>query len=258
MIRHQSSDYEDGKDFMPDPWDGVRFKLDMARFFLGEMKRDLIPATAELEFSYNQQRRTSPPMNRWAPKFYYHLDAFLTATRSVDLVITTTFGIDKLLKKRWTDNLKTLERTKRDSFQSAYDLIAVPFRTHLLTHIRNVSIHRSGTPSVEVAVLGRYGTHYSGGPTQILPTFEQPQQLTAADPNHPPPKWRNPMIIAIEPGPDDFVVQEAMPDGSPRNHPLFPSCDAYLQSASQLVDEAKSLAVSVHTHPVTPPPLYAI
>lgn len=239
-------------------WDGVTFKLDMAHFYLDEMRRDLIPATVELGFSYNQQRRTSPPMNRWAPKFYYHLDAFLAATRSVDLVITTTFGIDNQLKKRWTDNLNTLERTKRESFQDAYDRIAVPFRTHLLKHIRDVSIHRSGTPSVEVAVLGRYGTHYSGGPTQIVPAFEQPQQLTAADPNHPPSQWMNPMKIAIEPGPDDFVVQEAMSDGSSRNHPLFTSCENYLQSACQLVEKAKSLAEQVHTHPVTPPPLYDI
>ena len=258
MIRHHSSDYEDGKDFMPDPWDGVTFKLGMAHFYLDEMRKDLIPAAVELGFSYNQQRRTSPPMNRWAPKFYYHLDAFLTATRSVDLVITPTFGIDILLKKRWTDNLETLERTKRESFQDAYDLIAVPFRAHPLTHNRNVSIHRSGTPSVKVAILGRYGIHYSGGPTQILPTFEQPQQLTAADPNHPPPKYMNPMIIAIEPGPDDFVVQEAMPNGSSRDHPLFTSCENYLQSACQLVEKAKSLAVQVHTHPLTPPPLYDI
>jgi hypothetical protein len=243
---------------MPDLWDGIRFKLDMAHFYLDEMRKDLIPATAELEFSYNQQRRTSPPMNRWAPKFYYHLDAFLAATRSVDLVITTTFGIDRLLKKKWTATLPTPEQKKRESFQNAYDLIADSFRTHLLTHIRNVSIHRSGTPLVEVAVLGRYGTHYSGGPTQVLPTFEQPQQLTAADPNHPPPRWMNPMIIAIEPGPDDFAVQEALPDGSSHDHPLFMSCENYLQSACQLAETAKSLAVQVHTHPVTPPPLYDI
>jgi hypothetical protein len=239
-------------------WDGAKFKLDMAHFYLDEMRRDLIPATVELGFSYNQQRRTSPPMNRWDPKFYYHLDAFLAATRSVDLVITTTFGIDKLLKKRWTDNLKTLERTKRKSFQDSYDLIAVPFRTHLLTHIRNVSIHRSGTPSVEVAVLGRYGTLHRGGPTQNLSTFEEPQQLTVADPNHPPPIWMNPMKRAIEPGPDDFVVREVLPDSSPHDYPLFPKCTEYLQSASELVDEAKILAEQVHTQPVTPPPLYAL
>ncbi len=66
------------------------------------------------------------------------------------------------------------------------------------------------------------------------------------------------MIIAIEPGSDDFVVQEALPDGSFRDHPLFASCENYLQSACQLVEKAKSLAVQVHTHPVTLPPLYDI
>lgn len=243
---------------MPDQWDGVRFKLDMARFFLDEMKRDLDPATTELEFSYYQQRNTSPSMNRWSPKFYYHLDAFLAATRSVDLVITTTFGIDKLLKKRWTDNLETLERTKRKSFQDAYDLIAVPFRTHLLTHIRNVSIHRSGTPSVVVAVLGQWGVYYCGGPTQSLPTFEEPQQLTTADPNHPPPLRMNPMKRGIEPEPNEFLFHEVLLDDKSLNHPLFPKCTEYLQSASELVDEAKKLAEQVHTQPVTPPPLYAL
>lgn len=244
---------------MPDLWDGVSFKLGMAHFYLDEMRKDLIPATVELGFSYNQQRRTSPPMNRWEPKFYYHLDAFLAATRSVDFVITATFGVDgKLEKNGWTAILSIPEQTNRKSFHNAYKCIAGTFRAHPLTHIRNVSIHRSGTPSVEVAILGRYGIHYSGGPTQILPAFERPQQLTAADPNHSPPNWRNPMIIAIEPGPDDFVVQEAMPDSSSRDHPLFTSCENYLQSACQLAGKAKSLAVQMHTHPVTPPPLYDI
>lgn len=241
---------------MFDPWDGVRFKLDMAHFCLGEMREDLIPATAERGYAY-YQTSTLPPANRWAPKFYYHLDAFLAATRSVDLVITTTFGIDRTLQKKWIDTLPSLEQTKRKTFQNEYDFIAAHFRDHFLTHIRNVSIHRSGTPQVVVAVLGRWGEHYRGGPTQSLPTFDQPQQRTPDDPDH-PLNWMQPVTFAIEPGPDEFVVQEALPGGSSRDHPLFPSCEDYLQSARRLVDEAKSLAERGHVQPVTPPPLHDI
>ena len=241
---------------MSNLWDGVRFKLDMAHFYLNEMRQDLTPATARQDYVYYQDF-TVPPANQWAPKFYYHLDAFLAATRSVDLVITTTFGMDKILKKKWTAILPSLELTNRESFQGEYDLIADNFRNHLLTHIRNVSIHRSGRPQVEVGVLGRWGEHYRGGPTRSLPTFDQPKRLTPAGPDD-PLSWMQPIRFAIEPKHDEFFVQEALPDGSSRDHPLFPSCEAYLTSASQLVDDAKSLAERVHTHPVTPPPLYDI
>ena len=245
---------------MPNPWDGVTFKLDMAHFYLGEMRKDLIPAIADRESSYYQPWQTSTvlPANRWAPKFYYHLDAFLAATRSVDLVITTTFGMDRILKqKKWIASLTTLEQTNRDAFQQEYDLIANDFRNHLLTHIRNVSIHRSGTPPVEVAVLGRWGEHYRGGPTQSLPTYEQSQRPTTDDPNH-PLNWMQPLKFAIEPGPDEFIVQEVLPDGRSLDHLLFQSCDDYLRSAGRLVEDAKSLAERVHSNTVSLPPLYDI
>lgn len=242
---------------MSNLWDGVSFKLDMAQFYLGEMRNDLVPAIAEREYSY-YQTSSVPPMNRWAPKFYYHLDAFLAATRSVDLVITTTFGVDTNNKMRsWIDTLPTHEKDTRTAFQSQYDVIAAAFRDHLLTHIRNVSIHRSGTPQVEVAVLGRWGEHYRGGPAKSLPTFEQAQRPAEDNPDH-PLNWMQPLSFAIEPGPDEFVVQEVLPGGSSRDHPLFASCEAYLTSAAQLVANAKSLAARVHTHPVTPPPLYDV
>lgn len=240
---------------MSNLWDGVSFKLDMAQFYHDEMRKDLIPATTRQDYVYYQDF-TVPPVNQWAPKFYYHLDAFLAATRSVDLVITTTFGIDKILKK-WTAILPPPELTNRESFQDEYDRIADIFRSHLLTHIRNVSIHRSGMPQVEVGVLGRWGEHYRGGPTQSLPTFDQPKQLTPGGPDD-PLSWMQPVRFAIEPKHDEFFVQEVLPDGSSRDHPLFTSCEAYLTSAAQLVADAKSLAARVYTHPVTPPPLYDV
>jgi hypothetical protein len=244
---------------MPDPWDGVTFKLGMANFYLDEMRRDLTPATTDPEFSINQLRNTSPPMNRWSPKFYYHLDAFLAATRSVDYIITTAFGVDSMLEKKgWIANLPKVEQDNRKNFKSKYAGKGDPFRKYFLTHIRNVSIHCSGTPSVEVAVLGQWGVYYRGGPTQSIPAFEEPQQLTAADPNHPPRIWTDPVKRAIEPGPDDFFFQEIMPDGRSLNHPLFPSCADYLRSASELVDEAKILEKKEHTQRVTLPPLYDI
>jgi hypothetical protein len=71
-----------------------------------------------------------------------------------------------------------------------------------------------------------------------------------------PLSWMQPVQFAIEPKYAEFFVQEALPDGSSRDHPLFPSCEDYLQSASWLMEEAKSMAERVHTQPVTPPPLY--
>jgi hypothetical protein len=256
MIRHQSSDYEDGKDFMHNSWDGVTFKLDMARFYLDEMRKDLIPATATRE-SYYYQTSTVEPMNQWAPKFYYHLDAFLVAARSVDYVITTTFGWDKAKAlESWFDTLVASEQRNRKIFQSEYDTTATLFRRHCLTHIRNVSVHRSGTPLVEVAVVGRWGTEYRGGPTQGLPTFEQLERQAAAESDDPPLGWMPLMASPIEPRQDEFFIQEVLPSNSSQDHPLFQSCEAYLQLASKLVDDAKQLA-DLHHRPqsVTPPPI---
>lgn len=242
---------------MSNLWDGVSFKLDMALFYLNEMRQDLIPATTRQDYVY-YQNFTVPPVNLWAPKFYYHLDAFLAATRSVDLVITTTFGVDNNKKmKKWIATLPAHEQDNRAVFQSQYDAIAAAFRDHLLTHIRNVSIHRSGMPQVEVGVLGRWGEHYRGGPTQSLPTFDQPKQLTPSGPDD-PLSWMQPVRFAIDPKQDEFFVQEVLPGGSSRDHPLFTSCEAYLMSAVQLVADAKSLVARVHTHPLTPPPLYDV
>ncbi len=240
---------------MTNSWEGVIFKLEMARFYIGEMNQDLHPAVEEQWFDYNQLRRTSPPTNRWAPKFFYHLDAFLAATRSVDFVITSTFGKDKKLKE-WIATLSTSEQKKREEFHSKYQGKAGPFRKYFLTHLRDVSVHRSGTPFSEVATIGLYGVVYRGGPTKQIPTYEQPQLSTPADPNHPPRKWRDPQITAIQPRPDEFVFHETLPNGENCDHPLFPSCEDYLRSANRLVDDARKLGVQVHTTPVTPPPLH--
>ena len=113
---------------MSNLWDGVSFKLGMAKFYLDEMRQDLIPATTRQDYVYCQDF-TVPPVNLWAPKFYYHLDAFLAATRSVDLVITTTFGVDNNKKmKKWIATLPAHERGIRAAFQSQYDVIATAFR----------------------------------------------------------------------------------------------------------------------------------
>jgi hypothetical protein len=229
----------------------------MAQFYFGEMSQDLIPAAAEGPQIYYQPHALLP-FNRWAPKFYYHLDSFLAATRSVDLVITTTFGIDRMLEqKKWIDTLPLFEQANRKAFEKEYASIAGNFRRHRLSHIRNLSVHRSGKPEVEVAILGRWGEYYRGGPIQSLPTFEQPTRLTPNGPDD-PLSWMQPVRFPIEPQRDEFFVQEALENGGSRKHPLFSSCEEYLQSASQLVEQARSLAERVHTHPVTPPPLYEL
>jgi hypothetical protein len=145
-----------------------------------------------------------------------------------------------------------------DIVRNEYDAVAANFRGNLLAHIRNVSIHRSGMPPVEVAVLGRWGTNCRGGATQSIPTFDQPQPQRHADPDL-PLSWMQPVTFAIEPTYEEFVFQEVLPDGNFRDHPLFPRCNAYLQLASRLTEDAKSLAGRIHnTQPVTPPPLYDI
>lgn len=242
---------------MSNLWDGVRFKLDMAQFYLGEMQEDLVPSSARentSHFIYFRGASTLPPANRWAPKFYYHLDALLAAARSVDFVITTTFGVDKELG-RWISTLSSSEQKNRKTFQFRYDAIAKDFRDHRLTRIRNISIHRTGMPPVEVSVIGQWGTHYRGSPNKSLPTFDEPQRSSHPDPDH-PNNWMQPMRFAIEPRHDDFVFQEALPDGSFQSQPLFPNCHDYLRIAGWLIEEATGLYNTVHgTQPVTRPPL---
>ena len=50
---------------------------------------------------------------QWQPDFYYYLDAFLGATRSVPDVIQKCFGDDNLSKKEWPQPLDAEETARR-------------------------------------------------------------------------------------------------------------------------------------------------
>src|SRR5262249_29675990 len=137
----------------------------------------------------------------WAPDFYYHFDAFLAAARSVDFVIRATFGLDRQLES-WIKTLPMAEQTNRSEFESQYKNSARDFRNHLLSHVRNLSIHRAGMPSVEVTVNGRLGMAYSGGPSRTLPTMEPRPTVFSDDPGF-PVGWMQSADFPLQPCEDD-------------------------------------------------------
>ena len=75
-------------------WDGVNFKLESAGFFFQEMSRDLIHPRHNPQsqlFFFFMVSTGAIVSHPWQDRFYYHLDAFLAATRS-----TITIG-----SRRW-------------------------------------------------------------------------------------------------------------------------------------------------------------
>ncbi len=77
-------------------WIGVEFKLAEARFFLDQMSEVLVPP----QFNDPNWRHPAhgPSVVHWDPDFYFYLDAFIGATRSVPDVVQKCFGVDPYSK----------------------------------------------------------------------------------------------------------------------------------------------------------------
>src|SRR5438552_225668 len=95
-------------------WQGIDFKLEETDFFLDRMGKVLVP-----------RRYTDPTWHPayghggaiWQPDFYYYLDAFIAAARSVPDIIQKCFGWDDKSKDKWPEPLEPDEIDRRKRFQ---------------------------------------------------------------------------------------------------------------------------------------------
>jgi hypothetical protein len=228
---------------MHDLWAGVDLKTEYANFFLQEMSRSLRPPEGAQRLEAAGGSIDTP----WERSFYPCLDAFLAMTRSIPEIIQSCFGVDADRRmKAWFNALPCAERRRRQAFSNAFEPCHSAFRQHSLSNARNISFHRTGYPSVEVSITGRFGVVHTGSPVQSVPTAEsRPLEPNISD--NPALMWaatRPP--VPVRPRWDQFTI-----DGKP----LFAECRAYLALAQQLADKAHGISQCVHgTATLTAPP----
>jgi hypothetical protein len=124
-------------------WAGVDLKLENAFFHLNEMDRAL-QLPERTHYSVALQASGAIVGKDWQRPLYAHLDAFLSATRSVGQIIKCGFGADKDQRlKPWARcRRKSRLVGKRSSTSSTPHLNA--FNERLLSTSRHISEHRIG------------------------------------------------------------------------------------------------------------------
>jgi hypothetical protein len=222
-----------------DLWAGVDLKIENASFHLDAMARALQPPertalTAVMESS------GALIGGNWHRPFYAHLDAFLSASRSIPEIIRCSFGADSGAKKMrdWFDTLGVDEQDRRRDFEAKYRADYDTFRALPLGTARHISEHRTGFPPVTATVGGRFGVTYVGNPITRIPTSETKEL---------PPEYAwMAKSVPVQPNWEDFDI-----DGKP----LFATCREYIDGAQRLVNRARALAKEVHGNSkVTWPP----
>jgi hypothetical protein len=237
-------------DASPTFWPNIQYKVGEAAFFLGKMRQVLTRAQDRPELQDAIENAESLPravvVTQWQPHLYYYFDAFLAATRSVPNIIQAWLGCDP---RPWVKRLPPEEQARRKQFQDQFRPLYTEFNQHVVSRARNITIHRTGTPSVKPIITGRWGV-YRGGLLNRIPLVEIP------------PKYLNPAapvgVIPTKPlelRAEDFSLKEVGADGCIQLHPLFPTCEAYLDAARDLVGKAGNIDARVHGgQPLTPPP----
>jgi hypothetical protein len=216
-------------------WIGVEFKLKEARFFLDRMGEVLVP--------HYQHPAYGPSVVKWQPDFYFYLDAFLGATRSVPDVIQKCFGLDPHSPKDWPQPLNAEESGRRKMFQDEFTGRYQAFSHQPLSRVRVGTFHWLGFPSVQTKAKGFFGQEYTGKPGNPIPS-------TAA---RPWPDGTDPTLVVlfskpfpVDPSWKDFTLELPRDDGTTESKPLFSECEAYLDSARQLVQESRELCERIH------------
>jgi hypothetical protein len=233
-------------------WSAVEHKLAGAEFFHTEMGRDIAPPHLNSPQLAAIVAAGVVLHNPWQERFYHHLDAFLAMARSVPEIIRSNFGVDPDRRMyAWFTGLNPPEVARRRRFQGLFEPLSRIFTKLPLSGARNITLHRTGVPPVEVQVIGRWGT-YTGGPLSPMPQSELHHviagndpalQFAAAEPPQP-----------LQPQAADFSL--LIPAGTTTSSvALFPECQSFLQAARALVSDARKLSVSVHgSQTITPPP----
>jgi hypothetical protein len=132
-----------------DLWPGIDLKLENALFHFEGMGQALQPPERTAHTVVLESSETLIGGN-WHRAFYAHLDAFLSAARSVPELIRCCFGVDDGARKmrEWFQALDPAEQTRRrefgDRFRPHYDA----FRALPVGAARHISEHRTGVPPV--------------------------------------------------------------------------------------------------------------
>ena len=216
-------------------WAGVELKWNNAEFHFERMGKSLEPPK---DYAIYEAHGNIIDTG-WERALYAHLDAFLSATRSIPEILQCCFGVDRHLK-RWFGTLNTAEQSRRGQFRDEFKAAYETFRALDLGEARHKSDHRRGYPPVEAAVKGLFGVTYNGGPIKKVPISEtreidDPQFAWLLKPRAIRPSWQ------------DFTI-----DGKP----LFAECKDCLARAKTLIEQARAISNKVHgDEPLTFPPL---
>jgi hypothetical protein len=220
-------------------WAGADLKLEHAGYHFTEMARLVAPPERT---AWDAALASSGAIvgGSWQLPFYAHLDALLSAARSIPEIIQCCFGEDRAPQMRtWFAGLASTEQTRRREFRNQFDAQYAAFRALPLGTARHISEHRSGVAPAKVRLSGLFGVTYIGSPANILPSSEirriDDPDLAFLAKNHPlRPSWT------------DFTMQ---------GQPLFDACREYLHRAQGLVAAARQISDAVHgTNALTPPP----
>jgi hypothetical protein len=222
-------------------WAGAEVKLEYAEFHFSEMAR-LVAIPERTAWDVALQASGTIIDGVWQRAFYAHLDALLSAARSIPEIIQCCFGHDPARQmKKWFGGLPAAEQDRRREFRKRFEQSYKTFRDLPLGEARHQIEHRTGVAPVEVTVIGRFGVTYTGGPAKPIPMSEAP---IITDPNFPPSLVK---AHALRPNWSDFTIQ---------GQPLFDTCREYLDEAALLVAGARLLAEAVHgTNVLTVPPV---
>jgi len=227
----------------------ARFKLASSQIFLQDMTADLFPkddSRMRAIYAATGVTRSNP----WQEKFYAHLDAFLVALNSMPDIITSWCGYDQSgAMKTFFSSLSAPELNRRKQFNQAFAPFKEQFVKLELREFRNITVHRSGTPPVQVEVMGRFGIKYVGGPTEAIPTSESPHIVAGDDPALQFAAATQ-LPVSIDPNWNDFHLVTKS-----GNLPMLPELKKYMSAAEQLIAEAGKIYQGVHKNdPITPPP----
>lgn len=185
-----------------DLWAGVHLKLQHAAFHLERMGRSLEPpemtaTTVALEVA------GVIVDTGWQRSFYAHLDAFLSAARSVPEIVQCCFGVDEGHPdmKSWFHKLPEAEKLRRQEFKKQFKASYDSFRALRLGTLRHISEHRTGVSPARVTVSGLFGVTYIGSPLKPIPVSETRHIV---DPDL---SWMDRPVPLRQPSWDDFELE---------------------------------------------------
>src|SRR5262245_34697072 len=103
-------------------WGGIALKLANANFHFHGMGKALLPPERT---AYNVALESAGAIvgGNWHSAFYAHLDAFLSAARSIPEIIRCCFGEDRgnQTVRDWFDTLDQDEQDRRKAFGARFD-----------------------------------------------------------------------------------------------------------------------------------------